>query len=69
MEDRSLVYRERDANDRRIIRIWLTEEGKQLMRVLPPIGAETLNKATQGMSETEQESVLKLLDQITQNLL
>lgn len=69
MEDRNLVYRERDASDRRIIRIWLTEEGKQLMNVLPPIGAETLNKATQGLSEAEQETVLKLLDQITQNLL
>lgn len=28
MEDRNLVYRKRDLNDRRIVRIWLTEEGK-----------------------------------------
>ena len=69
MEDRNLVYRERDASDRRIIRIWLTDEGKKLMHVLPPIGAETLSKATHGMSEKEQETALRLLDQITQNLL
>ncbi|NEZ59037.1 MarR family winged helix-turn-helix transcriptional regulator [Adonisia turfae] len=69
MEDRNLVYRERAANDRRIIRIWLTDEGKKLMTILPPLGAETLNKATQGMSKTEQDTALRLLDQITQNLL
>ncbi|MEM1254506.1 MAG: MarR family transcriptional regulator [Cyanobacteria bacterium P01_H01_bin.21] len=69
MEDRNLVYRERDTSDRRIIRIWLTDEGKKLMTVLPPIGAETLSKATQDMSKTEQETALRLLDQITQNLL
>jgi len=39
MESRNLVYRERDPSDRRIVRIWLTDEGKQLMQVLPPLGA------------------------------
>ena len=69
MEERNLVYRERDPNDRRIVRIWLTPEGKQLMTVLPPIGAETIKKATTGISKTDQEVVLKVLDQIVLNLL
>ena len=69
MEQRNLVYRERDASDRRIVRIWLTEEGKQLMNVLPALGAQTIHKATQGISEEEQEIILKLLEQIFQNLL
>lgn len=69
MEDRTLVYRERDPDDRRIIRIWLTEEGKRLMKVLPSIGAETINRATEDISETEQAAVLKILDQIVHNLL
>jgi DNA-binding MarR family transcriptional regulator len=68
MEDRNLVYRERDPDDRRIIRIWLTEEGKQLMHVLPAIGAKTIEKATDGIPKAQQEAVLSLLDQIIANL-
>jgi DNA-binding MarR family transcriptional regulator len=40
MEERGLIRRERDIDDRRIWRIWLTEEGKRLETVLPPIGVE-----------------------------
>lgn len=69
MEDRNLVYRERDRDDRRIVRIWLTDEGKQLMYILPSIGAETIKKATENISTTDQEAVLKVLGQIVDNLL
>ncbi|MCG6138773.1 MAG: MarR family transcriptional regulator [Nostoc sp. LLA-1] len=69
MEERNLVYRERDSNDRRIVRVWLTEEGQQLMKALPPLGAETINKATQNISQVDQEAALKLIDQIVENLL
>jgi MarR family transcriptional regulator, organic hydroperoxide resistance regulator len=69
MEDRNLVYRERDSSDRRIVRVWLTDEGRQLMKVLPPLSAETIKRATENLSKAEQETVLKLLDQIVENLL
>ncbi len=69
MEDRNLVYRKRDVSDRRIVRIWLTDEGKQLMNVLPPIGAETIERATAGISKADQQTLLRLLDQTVQNLL
>lgn len=69
MEDRNLVYRERDTRDRRIVRIWLTDEGKRLMNILPELGAQTINKATKEMSEAEQERVLKLIEQVIHNFL
>ena len=69
MEGRNLVYRERDPKDRRIIRIWLTDEGKQLMETLPPIGAETIERATAGLSKTEREHLSTLLDQVAHNML
>lgn len=69
MEERNLVRRERDPDDRRIVRIWLTDEGKQLMKVLPAAAVETIKKATVGISEVEQEAVLKLLTKIVHNLL
>ncbi|MBW4646371.1 MAG: MarR family transcriptional regulator [Goleter apudmare HA4340-LM2] len=68
MEERHLVYRERDRADRRIVRIWLTDEGRRLMTVLPPIGAQTIHKATQGISKAEQEAISRILDQIVLNL-
>lgn len=69
MEDRSLVYRERDLDDRRIIRIWLTDEGRQLMYVLPAIGAQTIDKASAGIPKAQQDTFVRLLDQTIANLL
>lgn len=69
MENRHLVYRERDPSDRRIVRIWLTDEGRQLMQVLPPLGAEVIDQATTNLSKQDQETLLRLLDQVVQNLL
>ena len=68
MESRNLVYRERDPDDRRVVRIWLTDEGKQLMQTLPPIGAATIERATTDISKKEQEILSKLLDQIVHNM-
>lgn len=68
MESRNLVRRERDPDDRRIVRIWLTPEGKELMSVLPAIGAQTIDRATDGMTPAEQKAVLKLLDQVVENM-
>lgn len=68
MEDRHLVYRERDPSDRRIIRIWLTDDGRKLMDVLPAVGAETIQRATAGVSEADQAAVKQLLEQIIHNL-
>ena len=69
MEARKLVYRERDPSDRRVVRIWLTEEGLALKNVLPAIGEETIDHATANISKADQAVVLEALDQIIQNLL
>jgi MarR family transcriptional regulator, organic hydroperoxide resistance regulator len=67
MEERNLVYRERSSDDRRIVRVWLTDEGKKLMHVLPPLGAQTISKATDRLSAVEQATLVDLLDRIAQN--
>ncbi|NJL10288.1 MAG: MarR family transcriptional regulator [Calothrix sp. SM1_7_51] len=66
MEERSLVYRERDPNDRRVVRIWLTPEGEKLKGTLPAIGEKTISKATQGLSESDYKTVMGILDCILQ---
>lgn len=68
MEDRKLVYRERDPEDRRTVRIWLTPNGEKLKEVLPQIGEQTVDKALNNISKAEQELVSKVLDRIAANL-
>lgn len=68
MEDRKLVYRERDSQDRRMVRIWLTPEGEKLKEVLPQIGEQTIDRALKGISPAERELLTKLLDIIFVNI-
>ena len=68
MEERGVVRRERDPNDRRVWRIWLTEAGKELEKVLPPIAMEIREQAMAGMSTVDRELFSRLIDQAIANL-
>ena len=68
MEERGLVRRERDTSDRRIWRIWLTEDGKKFETVLPPLAVEVREAAMKGMSSDERELLSQLVDLAIANL-
>lgn len=68
MEERGLIRRERDSRDRRIWRIWLTEEGKQLEAALIPIALEHREQVMKGISAEDRERFSHLLDQAISNL-
>ncbi|WP_341527524.1 MarR family transcriptional regulator [Nostoc sp. UHCC 0302] len=68
MEERGLVRRERDSHDRRIWRIWLTDAGKELETVLPPIAVEVREEAMQGISYAEREIFSQILNRAISNL-
>lgn len=68
MEERGLVRRERDLHDRRIWRIWLTDAGKELATVLPPISAQMREETMQGISADEQELFSQILNRAIANL-
>jgi MarR family transcriptional regulator, organic hydroperoxide resistance regulator len=68
MEDRGLVRRERDAQDRRIWRIWLTEAGRELESSLPPHVCRVREKLLQGFSEAEQKQLSTWIDRMLENL-
>lgn len=68
MEERGLIRRERDPRDRRIWRIWLTEAGRELENILPPIALELREQAMQGFSMEERQLFSRLLDQAIANL-
>jgi DNA-binding MarR family transcriptional regulator len=68
MEERGLIRRERDPQDRRVWRIWLTEAGQQLREVLPPIAIEIREQALKGISQPDRDRISELIDQIITNL-
>jgi MarR family transcriptional regulator, organic hydroperoxide resistance regulator len=68
MEERGVVRRERDAKDRRIWRIWLTEEGKELQNILPSIALQLREDTLKGISIADQKRFSHILDQILANL-
>lgn len=68
MEERGLVRRERDTRDRRIWRIWLTEAGKELEEILPPIAVEIREQAIVGIATPERELFSSLIDRAIANL-
>jgi DNA-binding MarR family transcriptional regulator len=68
MEERGLVRRERDQQDRRIWRIWLTEAGQQLEESLPPLALSVREQALEGFSEAERESLSHCVDRMIANL-
>lgn len=68
MEERGLIYRQRDPSDRRIWRIWLTADGEALQAVLPPVVAGLLEQAMQGISPIEQAQFSQTVNRILANL-
>jgi len=68
MESRGLIRRERDQTDRRIWRIWLSDEGKNLRTILPPIAVEIREQAMKGVSLSDQEQLSALLNRAIANL-
>ena len=68
MEETGLVRRERDTRDGRIGRIWLTDSGRELQDVLPPLVAEIRDRAVEGFSEADRELFSQLIDRAIVNL-
>jgi len=68
MEERGLVRRERDTRDRRNWRIWLTDAGRELQDVLPPLVAAIREKSMAGMSPADRERFSELIDMAIANL-
>ncbi|MGB6295410.1 MAG: MarR family transcriptional regulator [Rivularia sp. (in: cyanobacteria)] len=68
MEERGLVRRERNMQDRRVWRIWLTDEGRELETVLPPIVEEIRQQAMHGFSDGDRQLFSQLLNKAVVNL-
>jgi MarR family transcriptional regulator, organic hydroperoxide resistance regulator len=68
MEERGLIRRDRDRQDRRMVRIWLTDIGKELETILPPVALEFNERVMNGFSAEEQLQLSQLLNRAIANL-
>ncbi|HVI52486.1 MAG TPA: MarR family transcriptional regulator [Candidatus Sulfotelmatobacter sp.] len=68
LEKSGLIYRERCAEDRRVVKIFLTPAGKELYPQLAPIAVQNLNQLLKGFKAEEIELLQSMLDRMIANL-
>ncbi|BAK74444.1 MAG: MarR family winged helix-turn-helix transcriptional regulator [Arcobacter sp.] len=68
LEAKGLVNRESKKNDRRAYLIAITNKGKELKDILINLSLELEKKVLQGISETEKDVFISMLDKIMENL-
>lgn len=68
LEDKGLIQRERSEEDRRVINLSLTREGKQAAKVVPEVLSRVHNGALAGFTPEEWETLKSLLRRMLVNL-
>jgi DNA-binding MarR family transcriptional regulator len=68
LEKATLVERRRDSTDRRVISVYLTEEGRRLQAQLPVLSEEANAEALSGLSDADVERLVQTLRHIIANL-
>lgn len=68
MERSGLVVRERNAEDRRKINVFLTARGRSLKKSLLPFAREVVDTAVLGFSERDRRKLLEMLASVQSNL-
>jgi DNA-binding MarR family transcriptional regulator len=67
LEAKGLVRRERSQQDRRVVKLELTEAGRAAAQHVPPVLAEVLNAHLAGFSEAEWLQLIGLLQRLLAN--
>lgn len=67
LEAKGLVTRERSTEDRRVVHLVLTDEGRKVARKVPPVLADVLNRHLEGFKEEEWQLLLQFLTRMLAN--
>ena len=67
LEDKGFVRRVRSTEDRRVVNLELTEEGRNAARVVPAVLCEVLNAHLTGLSHAEIGQLHSLLSRVVAN--
>ncbi len=68
MEKEGLIYRERNVNDKRILNVFLTEEGIKAQKKVEKVFLELDDICFEGFSEEEKLETIKILNRLYDNL-
>jgi DNA-binding MarR family transcriptional regulator len=68
MEREGLAQRVRSTEDRRVVRIHLTEKGMKLAREIPVEPMEILRSALSGLTATETRDLLRLMTKVARRI-
>ncbi len=68
LEKAGLVQRRPDSEDARVSRVYLTPRGRALKDPVEKIWRDLETRSMQGLSEVEKALMLRLLDQIYENI-
>lgn len=69
LENKGLVIRQSDSNDRRTWKISITSKGAEMRDSIEPLAIEVLKKATKGLSENDVQLFNNTLKKIMENLI
>jgi DNA-binding MarR family transcriptional regulator len=64
MEREGLVERRRDADDRRVINVFLTQKGRKLLSVIDGIAVDINEKAMSNLPKADRDRFMRTLDTI-----
>ena len=67
LEEKGLIRRVRSSTDRRVIHLELTEAGRELYTLLPPVAIKVLNSHLQGFTRAELELFKNFLRRMQAN--
>ena len=68
MEAAGLVVRRDDLRDGRLVRVYLTDRGRELEGIIPQAEDTVIEEAFSGFSTKEREQLTRLLSRILENL-
>jgi len=68
MEEAGLVRRQRDDDDNRLVRVYLTETGRQKERAITEQFLNLEGAVFEGINERDRELMRRLLQQMLQNM-
>ncbi|WP_010273652.1 MarR family winged helix-turn-helix transcriptional regulator [Paenibacillus senegalensis] len=68
LEEYGLVYRKKDAQDGRITRVYLTEEGRSLRQPIQQMWKKQQDKLLEGIVLEERMLLRRLLQQMVKNI-
>lgn len=68
MEESGLVTRQRDANDNRLVRVYLTDTGREKERFITEQFLKLQNAVFGGFTEQERASLRELIQRALQNI-